>query len=319
MSEFFLNERSISGQYSERQAFLNALRVVLDARRAIEQAGFRLYCDSHVRFRPAIAETTFEQVMRSSGNKELLSFVLGWLSKAGPFWAGDRLHSDDDLFVCLNDDVTGSSLAEAASRNSFETPCSMISFAPSQFTHRPIAVVWTRSAGGETDVSLDNFWELGALSSHLEACARPFTEWTQMFEWALRSCEHLIFSHDVIEDILHEPFSLAAARELQTLLRVLNEVSGCHDAASALNARGRELIELWFRGHHARFTDESDKNIEDFTSELTFKHPTSDSKVLCSWHGKVRLGRQYRIHFQWPKPAGDRLWVSYIGPKITKR
>ena len=311
MSEFFLNERSLHGQYEGLDNFLKALRVVMTARRFIERDGFRLYCDARIRLRPVIGDTVFEQAVRTSGNKELISGVLAWLSKAGPFWAAEQHHSPDDLFGCHDDDVTDSALAEAASRHSADTPCHLLCFVSPRWNYTPVVVAWTRTYG-EVDVPLDNFWELPPLEQCLKATAPPLEDWPALLVWALRACTNLLLSKDVIAPILREPFSHAAACDIQMLLRILNEISACHDAEGALNSRGLELLGKFFQGHHARFTDEAP------SADFQFIHPLRKEKVLCSWHGKVRLGRQYRIHFEWPKPRGALLWVSYIGQKLTK-
>jgi hypothetical protein len=89
----------------------------------------------------------------------------------------------------------------------------------------------------------------------------------------------------------------------------------------ALTAAGLELYNKFFAGQKAPFSDESDANKNDFAQELTFRDPADAGKMLfCSWHGKVKFGSQYRMHFEWPRPAGQfSIKVVYIGPKITKR
>lgn len=311
MSDFFLNEHSLHGQYSQRAPFLNALRGVMGAKDAIERTGFSFYCDTGIRLRNVIGEFNFEQVVRTSGNKELLRIVLAWLSKTGPFWAAEQLHSPEDLFSCMDDDVTGSTLAEAACRCSADTPCTLFGFSPSKFCCTPLVIVWRRNTGGEVDVPVENFWELLLLNERL-ASLTPIKEWPELLTWAQRNSKHLLLSDDVIEPILHEPFSRAAAAEIQNLLKILDEISESYGDSGTLNAHGAGLVQLYFQGHHPRFSDESPNPKFDFT------HPLNNQKVRCSWHGQVRLGCQYRIHFQWPKPRGARLWVAYIGPKLIK-
>lgn len=53
---------------------------------------------------------------------------------------------------------------------------------------------------------------------------------------------------------------------------------------------------------------------------MTFSDPSpTGKKLFCPWHGKIKTP-QFRIHFEWPRPAGQReIKVVYIGPKITKQ
>jgi len=313
MTQFFLNELSLHGQYVSLVSFVSALRLAMEARHNINQAGFQLFCDWRIRVRPVIGKETFEEAVRESGNKDLIRQVLLWLSKAGPFWIEQQKHSQNDLFGLGNDDVTGSTLAEAACLHDSEIASRLFSFSPSRLNYNPLIVAWARNTGGEVNVPIENLWDLRSLEAALRSAERPLESWTQLRDWARRSCNNLILSAELIDPILNEPFSHAAAREIQMLLRILNEISACHDAAGALNTRGHELLRNYFQGHHARFTDESPN------AKFSFIHPTRGDAVICSWHGKVRFGLQYRIHFEWPKPRGSSLWVSYIGPKLTKQ
>lgn len=319
MSEFFLNDQSLHGQFDSQKSLLRALRTVLDARACLGRSNLPFYCDTRIQQRPTIGATTFRQAVQSSGNKELIRGVLGWLSKSGPFWASEPRHSPEDLFDCEDEDVTGSTLAEAASRHCADSPCRLFGFSPSRCDRTPIRVDWTRQSGGETTAELENFWDLARLEQTVATDAAPFESWEDILEWMGRACQNLVFRDDLLAPIQHEPFSSAAAREIQMLLRVLDEMPGCQAAGGAMDARGHELFDLWFKGHHARFTDESTGNIDKFSADLTFPHPVTGHSELCSWHGKVRLGRQYRIHFQWANPPGEPVWVAYIGPKLTKR
>jgi hypothetical protein len=84
--------------------------------------------------------------------------------------------------------------------------------------------------------------------------------------------------------------------------------------------RGRELYRQYFIGDRARFSDESTRNKREFRAEMSFADPESEDRVLfCPWHGKIQTP-QFRIHFEWPVPVGQRrLKVLYIGPKLTIR
>ncbi len=278
---------------------------------SIEEAGFRFYSDAGILMRKAIGEVIFDQAVKTSGKRDLNTRVLSWLSKAGPFWISEQSHSVGDLFACMDDDVTGSAIAEAACRHSPETPCELFGFAPSKYTRTPLPVVWTRNTGGEVDISIGNFWELPVLKEYLAALT-PICNWDSLLNWAKQKCEHLLFSEDVIIPILNEPFSYSAAQDIQMLLLILDDFSKSHDASGALNSHGLELHKIHFQGKHTRFSSETPN------TKFNFIHPITKSQVQCSWHGKVRLDLQYRIHFQWPKPRDMNLWIAYIGPKLTK-
>jgi hypothetical protein len=311
MNEFYLNEHSVHGQYGTITELKSALEVVLGAKTAVEGAGFRFLSDSRICLRQAVGSTQFFHSITEIGNKELQSAVLSWLSKSGPFWPPEQTHSEGDLFECLNEDGAGTALAEAACRHSSATPCDLVSFAPSKFNQTPLTVVWIRSESGEVDVRLGNYWELAPLSSYL-AELNPITDWDGLHSWAKDKCKNLLFSKDVIEPIKVLPFKYSALQQIQILLLILDDLSKSHAPSGALSAHGLELHKTHFTTERGRFSDETPNKL------FNFDHPKTKEQIQCSWHGKVRMDVQYRIHFQWPKPKDFPLWVAYIGPKLTR-
>jgi hypothetical protein len=88
----------------------------------------------------------------------------------------------------------------------------------------------------------------------------------------------------------------------------------------ALSHDGETLRKQYFVGGKALFTDSSDDEKRAFRTGLTFECPIRGERKLFSWHGKAKMGDQYRIHFSWPKPDFARgIPIVYVGPKITKR
>jgi hypothetical protein len=110
------------------------------------------------------------------------------------------------------------------------------------------------------------------------------------------------------------------AERVVELLHVLDRLSACIQPDGSLSAEGRSLYGVYFTGHRALFSDSSDDDKRHFAAELTFRHPVTGQSAQFPWHGKIRMDRQYRIHFEWPTNVPrSRLPVVYIGPKLTKR
>lgn len=312
MNEFYLNEHSVHGQYGTPGELKSALEVVLGARTSVEEAGFRFLSNYNICGRRALGTNGLFESVIQIGDRELQSSVLSWLSKSGPFWLPEQIHSDGDLFACMDEDGAGTAIAEATCRHSPQTICDLFSFAPSiKFNQTPLRILWTRVAGGETEVDLCNYWELTTLSAYLVELT-PIENWNDLHSWALKECPNLLFSEDVIEPIKVMPFKYSAAQQMQMLLTILDELSRSHDNEGALNAHGVELHQKHFTTERGRFSDEAPN------SAFNFKHPNTGATIQCSLHGKVRMDVQYRVHFQWPKPPGQKLWVAYIGPKLTR-
>jgi len=148
------------------------------------------------------------------------------------------------------------------------------------------------------------------------ALERPFSSWNDLLEWVGRCCENLLLSPE-INSQLPPQFDPVVSDQSKRLLSVLNEMVG------VLNADEREAFEeirvKWMHGDRARFSPSSVTDIRDFGPQLTFRNPHTGNDVLCSWHGKISR-ETIRIHYGWPLEEGEtRLFVAYIGPKITKR
>ncbi len=86
--------------------------------------------------------------------------------------------------------------------------------------------------------------------------------------------------------------------------------------------RSNEIVRDLFTnasGAEPWFTGESATNQKTYAVEMTFPDPENPSaSIFAHWHGKIRH-RFFRMHFEWPLPAGARkLKVLYLGPKLTK-
>ncbi len=87
------------------------------------------------------------------------------------------------------------------------------------------------------------------------------------------------------------------------MLDILDHISaGIDNKSGALNSEALKLRESFFVGRKALFTDSTDSGKRAFDSDLTFRCPIRNTSQLFAWHGKIKMGAQYRIHFAWPKP-----------------
>lgn len=311
MSQIFLNEESLSGQFTDSNAFDLALKVVIEAKGSAFRFNLPFYCNPLIRSKLAVGGATFDDVIRQCGNKEKTRVILSWISKSGPFWTSEQNHDVSDIYELNNEDVSGSSLAEAACRHSSGLNCVIFSFSPSVLAATPLVIEWMKNVGSST-IALNNYWDAACFDAFLQSAVPAIDNWPATFAWVRRRFDKIRFSDDAMDALFCAPFSYAVFEDINLLLKILNEISASHDTNGALTERGQELVTTYFQGHHSRFSDES------ANSKFDFRHPVSNLIVMCSWHGKIRHGLQYRIHFEWPKPLNELLWVSYIGPKLTK-
>lgn len=315
---WYINDISIAGQYPTPDEFVISLKELLAARTQIPILAARLFCSRDIHFRPVSPNCDFQSAVRNAGDREFTALVLNWLAKAGPFWDESRQDVADDYFECHDTDVTNQGLGEVARRVLSGSFGSSYSFPHSGFEYTPLAVLHGLREAPIGWVSVENHWKVNTLRVAATAATPLPLNWSQMLDQALDRFNHLDLVPSCIEPLKGEPFNRYVVERVFELLRVLNEYVACLGEAGEKSARNHELIAQHFTGDKAWFSDESETNKHKFSNQLHFVDPrNSETSVFCPWHGKIKTP-QYRIHFDWPSKAEQKLRVFYIGPKITK-
>ena len=240
--------------------------------------------------------------------------VLAWMSSAGPFWEDNRVSVSEDLFYFENEDVTDQGLGEAARRLLIGIEAHVYSFTGpvTRFERSPLLVESPRDSQ-----QILNLWETAAVEAEVGS-VRP-ESWRHLLELAGQRLPNIILAPEIAKQLRPSPFSSRQAENVLELLSILEQITLETLPDSSLTSAGMELMRKFFQGANPPFTDESDSNKRDFAKDLSFPDPANRQQTLfCPWHGKVSLG-VFRIHFEWPRPRGQRqIKVAYIGKKITK-
>jgi hypothetical protein len=316
--EFLLNDLSIHEQFENPKTFLDALETIMAARQSIQKRGLRLRCRNFHDAR-VTGVTTVLQALQSLSDRNKRSSILSWMTKHGPFWEGERLHTGDDWFEAGGRIVTDTAIGEAAMHLLHGAPRSLVSFAPSDWERTPVAVDRVQDDGSRTTVSVPNAWTQAQVDEALQAAERPLQSWSDLVRWAGIECPRLTLTAQVISALDGWPFIPGVAERFQVLLSTLDRLKQCVGQDDHLNAEGLALHQNHFVGDKAWFTDSSDGEKSKFRNELTFPHPDRPGEMLfCPWHGKVKTP-QMRVHFSYPIEHDKPLYIVYIGPKITKR
>ena len=176
-----------------------------------------------------------------------------------------------------------------------------------------------RDNGTCTEIDVINFFNSDDLELALRSTPSPITSWEEMRATAIERYHCLRFTKDAFDPLRGHPFVHGAAHRIIELLEILDRIRNCMDEKGQLTTEGERLYQDHFVGEKAWFSDSSDSEKRDFKAKLTFRHPEKAGQALgCTWHGKVKWP-QIRIHFSWPVPIGESLYIAYVGPKITKR
>ena len=313
--ELLLNDLSIHEQFNDVAEFREAVGRISNMRRVARSFGRELYCHWNVVNRQVSPNLSMNQGIRNL-TREQQSALRNWLTKRGPFWEDIRQHRPADYLECDGEIVTDTAVGEAAYRAISGIDRQLISFAPSSWQYSPVPV--TLVTDGRIKTEVPNWWEETDLANALERAEPPITTWKQLEAISVARYQRLTFSKDSFAPLDGRPFVHAAAYRIISLLNTLDRFMGCVDESGRRTPEGNQILQDHFTGGNAWFTDSSDTEKSDFRNQLTFPHPDMPgSDLVCTWHGKVRT-EVIRLHFSWPVPTGQPLYVVYVGPKITK-
>ncbi len=319
--EWHINELSLSGQFSNPQAFRAAIEPLLQLRNREVLLRQRLYCSRLFHTCHVTPMSDLRQAVLGTRDKNFIGLVLEWMAKSGPFWNDERISVEDDYFEYKGCDVTDQGLGEAARRKIAGTAANSFSFQGSRplFMNSPLQIVHGLPEAPIGLIDIDNYWDVGQLSAIIQS-SKVYRNWADVDIEIRRRFTHLRISDNAIEPLLPIPFSEYVTKRIFELLKVLNEVVAETDENGELSPAGKTLLSNHFVGEKAWFTDESLTNKAKFKKDMTFPDPDDlNQNIFCPWHGKIKTP-QIRIHFQWPRPAAQTtIKVVYIGPKITKK
>lgn len=316
--DLFANDRSIHHQFQDLSLFREAILRLADMRRVARRWGQEVYCSREMAQVEPVRDVPMPKAIQRLSHPEK-NAVMSWLTRAGPFWDDFDRHGRDEWLECDSDVVTDSAVAEAAFRSIHGFPSGLISADPSAWTRSPVRVTWrVNDDTVRQAVDIENWWDQTALLAALENAAPHPTSWDELYRVATRRFSRLFFCKDCFDPLKGLPFASGAAGHLGVLLGILDRFAGCFDEGGRRTSEGHRLVEQYFTGDSALFSDSSDSEKRQFRRQLTFRDESlPGGRTICGWHGKMKR-HTIRFHFSWPVRANERISVVYVGPKLTK-
>ena len=319
---WYINDASLRGQYADVLQFEGVVRALLLTRSRIERLRGGLSTTRTLRERPVTQNLNVREVVQRATDPEFRRAVLSWLDRSGPFVEDDRSPEKDDYFEYAGLDITDSGLGEAARRVKASELATTFSFAGSDpsFELTPLAVEHGLPDDRLGTYHVDNSWTIDQLRNSAIAAAPPATSWKLLIETARQRFPRLILPDSIFNDgrLAREPFEAAIRDRVLSLLGHLDLYMSDRQPNGAEGPVSQSVINNFFTGENALFTGESPSNQRDYRDVLTFPDPDGGSAIFAHWHGKIRH-RFFRMHFEWPLPAGaTHLKIVYLGPKLTK-
>lgn len=310
---FILNELSLCGQYKTKDEFKADLEHIMKNRYKYKAFQQKLHCSRTLPYCMVTTNSTFRDTVLQ--DTLLRRPVLEWIDKRGPFL--DDETESETWYLSDGTEVTNTALGQAGTLLLHGKDCSSLSFQNGGFDWTPITLF--RDAAPSENHEIKNNWDLSQLEALAQSSIPTPKNWMQFLDTMEQSYSNLEFSPRCVDSALSQPFSDLLSSKISLLLRVLDEFVESLNPDGSHSKQSEEIIEKYFTGDRARFSDESDQNKKKFKNSMTFKAlEAGNSDIFCPWHGKISY-LTFRIHFEWPLREKRRLQVFYIGPKITKK
>lgn len=317
--ELFANDLSIHHQFQDLSVFREGLLRLMAMREVARAWDREVYCSREMANAEPVRGIPMPKAIQCLSQSEKQA-VMSWLTRGGPFWDEADRHGEGEWLECMGKIVTDSAVAEAAFRSLHGVSSGLISAVPSAWDYSPVRVTW-RADDPLTKpglVELENWRDKTALLVALEEAAPRPGSWDELHDAVKRRFKRLRFCDGCFVPLKGLPFASGAAGHLEVLFGILDRFAGCFDKDGVRTTEGHQLVEQYFSGDSALFSDSSDSEKSRFRSQLTFRDAGLPGGVaLCGWHGKMSH-RTIRFHFSWPVRANQPVYVVYVGPKITK-
>lgn len=322
--DVLVNDLSLHEQFNSGEEFRSAIRQIMRMRAVASRFGRSLLCHRNFLNRMVGPEMSMQHAAQALSKEERRS-LLSWLTREGPFWEDARVHSEDVYLESQNEVVTDTGLGEAAWCCMNGSESSVVSLSPSDWELTPIRVTKHCDSGSQTDVDVENYWQVEALAELLEGLPLPAQSWAELYTYSRSRFSNLVFATNAFEPLQGHPFVVGAAKRIVVLLDILSRMKNEFDTEGNRTAEGQRLYEEFCTGKKGEggrgslFSASSEQEMNDFRADMTFPDPVDpDAMIFCPYHGKVQTP-QYRIHCSWPVRADEALRVVYVGPKITRR
>lgn len=315
MVAWIVNDLSLDRQYASSGAFLRDLELLLRQESSLKTAGHSLLCARYLGDRMVTAGLSCRSAVEDWPRTDIrYSLAIRWLTKRK---AWDCPPEGQGVTYFHAVDVTNQGLGEAARRRWLNEDARTYSFCglvPCEAT--PLDVTGLRE-GAETEeiIPVPNAWSIDEVAATFLAPTPP-SGWTAMVNEACDAFTGLAIAHDqIVKEMSRYPFDKGARDALYGILKILNDLALRRNQGGDGSKPVTEWMATYVQNHAAMFSSEDPQDNNVFR----FEDPETGERIYCPWHGKVHNPLQYRVHYQWPIPQGQKkLKVLYIGDKLTK-
>jgi predicted HTH domain antitoxin len=311
MGVYVFNDLSLQKNYTTISALKKDLKELVDFYDAGKKFEHTIYVHRDAIKQVSVLKTSFYKTLKDkrffTDSQRVQIFTM--LDKSTPVLPDDTAIPSSLAFCYEGQVIPNTGLAECAYQAYMNEAISTYSLSASRFLKHILIVSIKQNNVSFGDISIENYFSLSDFNQKLQSLRGPMKSWDDFFDFAESRYKWVECTNEAKMSLKRQEFEQLLVEKIISRTDALEQMAEAQSEEIFL-----ELENKYCHGDRAWFTDESDTRKRDLENRLTFT--LNGVQTLCSYHGKISY-RTFRIHFA-PRPKrGAKIYIAYIGRKIT--
>jgi hypothetical protein len=312
MGVYIFNDLSLQKNYADSAALKKDLEELAGFYNAGKEFGHTIYLHRDAIKQVSVLNTPFHRALKDikSFTQPQRAKIFAMLDKSTPVLPDDTAIPSGLAFYYDGQAIPNTGLAECACQSYMEEAISSTySLSTSCFLKRILLVSIKQNNVPLEDMSIENYFSLCDFIQKLQSLRGPIKSWEDFFHVVESQYKWVECTDEARISLRRQAFEQLLADRIISRIDALEQMAGAQSEEIFL-----ELEKKYCHGDRAWFTDESETRKHELENKFTFM--VNGAQTLCSYHGRISC-RTFRIHLA-PRPKrGEKIYIPYIGYKIT--
>jgi hypothetical protein len=311
MGVYIFNDLSLQKNYTDISVLKKDLKELADFYDAGKKFGHTIYLHRDTIKQVSVLKTPFHAALMDTRffTHQQRAKIFIMLDKSSPVLPDDTTIPSGLVFYYEGQTIPTTGLAECAYQVYMGESISTYSLSASFFLKNILVVSIKQNDASLGDLSIENYFSLSDFNQRLQSLRGPMKSWEDFFYFAESRYKWVECTTEARIPLRRHAFEQVLADRIICRMDALEQMAGAQSEEIFL-----ELEKNYCHGDRAWFTDESNTRKQELKNQLTFM--VNGVQTLCPYHGKISY-RTFRIHFT-PRPKrGKKIYIAYIGYKIT--
>jgi hypothetical protein len=311
MGIYVFNDLSLQKNYTDVSSLKNDLKELADFYDAGKRFEHTVYLHRDAIKQLSVLKTPFHGALKDTRffTQSQRAKIYIMLDKTSPVLPDDTAIPSGLAFYYEGQAIPNTGLAECAYQAYMEESTSTYSLSGSCFRKNTLIVSIKQNDTSLSELPIENYFSLSDFNQKLQSLRGPMRSWESFFNFTELRYKWVECTDELRIPLRRQAFEQRLADKIICRMDALEQMADAQSEEIFL-----ELEKKYCHGDRAWFTDESETRKHELKDKLTFM--VDGIKTLCSYHGKISY-RTFRIHFT-PRPKrGEKIYIAYIGYRIT--